>query len=475
MRVRRWAFVACYNNLMFLGRILTGLFLAVVTLAAATPSYAAVAPATTFKTDPTLYPSTLNPNFLPNGTLVRTAANPAVFYIRDGKRSWVLSKIIDAWLNEAHYFAHDVIMTISDEDMKRYPQTTSVNPLYIGKILQNPNGQQFFIDDKLRKRPISASVRAALHYPSRNLYLTSVAHLSEFTTGLPITNTDVHPGGTVMYNGLYHGGTVWRIEQTADGTLKKRFYLQDYLYETEGYPWSSQILSVSNEELARYSRGPNIERYPDGWTVGIDGKRYLVQKGTLRQIGALSLWSALGYKDQYILTVYPEFLRRYPLGKPVAAFKSLVTPVTTSALPTTIANTGAYPELRPAARDAIAKVNDLFLVTYDRQITADENRFWLNYVYQGEVQTTEELLLALQKAKLRGTRPVLTSRMATLDSSLLRSRWFPYLFYFVWHKDPTTEDREYWYDRIAPGDRDTIEKLGGAIAWLKNTSGVTRR
>jgi hypothetical protein len=451
---------------------------AVVLMSAlAVPASAAtlVPAATTFKTDPTLYPSTLNPNFLPNGTLVRTTNNPAVFYVRDGKRSWVLPKMIDQWLNEAHYFAHDVILTISDEDMKRYPQTTSVNPLYIGKILQHPDGRQFFIDDKLRKRPISASVRAALKYPSRNLYPTSAVHLAEFPTGLAITNTDVHPGGTVMYNGLYHGGTVWRIEQAADGKLTKRFYLQDYLYETEGYPWSSQILPVSDAELARYTRGPNIERYPDGWTVGIDGKRYVVQKGALRHVGTLTLWNALGYKDQYVLTIYPEFLRRYPLGKPIAAFKSVVTGVTTSIAPTLTTTTSAYPELRPAAREAITKVNDLFLVAYDRQITADENRFWVNYVYQGQVHTTDELLLAIQKAKATGQRPVLTSRTAVLDPSLLRSRWFPYLFYFVWRQEPSTAAREYWYSRIAPGDRDTIEKLGGAIQWLKDTSGLTHR
>lgn len=436
---------------------------------------AAVAPATTFKIDASYYPSPLNPNFLPNGTLVRTATNPAVFYIRDGKRSWVLPKIIDQWLGEAHYFAPDVITTLSDDDMRRYPQVKSVNPLYIGKILKHPDGRLFYIDDKLRKRPISGAVRAALKYPSRNLYPTSSVHLSEFPTGTAITRTDIHPGGTVMYNGLYHGGTVWRIEEAVDGSLKKRFYLQDYLYETEGYPWSSQILPVSSEELNRYARGANIERYPDGWVVGLDGKRYVVQKGALRYIAAASLFDALGYKSQYVLTVYPEFLKRYPLAKPIAAFKSIVVPVPASPAPTVTTTTTAYPELRPAAREAIAHVNDLFLITYDRQITADENRFWVDYVYKGEAQTKDELLTALKKAKTTGVRPAFTSRTAVLDPSLLRSRWFPYLFYFVWHKDPTTDDREYWYSRIVPGDRDTIEKLGGAIQWLKDTSGLTRR
>jgi len=422
------------------------------------------------------YPSTLNPNFLPNGSLVRTAANPAVFYIKDGKRSWVLPKMVDRWLGEAHYFAPDVITTISDADMQRYVRTTSVNPLYIGKILQHPDGRLFYIDDKLRKRPMSTSVRSALHYPSGNLYSTSAAHLSEFPTGTAITRTDVHPGGTVMYHGLYHGGTVWRIEENSTGTLTKRLYLTDYIYEAEGYPWSSQIMSVSDAELTRYARGSNIERYPDGWVVGFEGKRYLVQKGALRQIMSDNLFNAMGLKSQYVLTVYPEFLRRYPVATQVAGFKTVTAPVTASVVPTVSTTTvSGYPEVRPAAREAIGSVNDLFLVAYDRQITAEENRFWVDYVFKGEVATKDELKLAMARAKSTGVRPKITSRTTVLDPSVLRSKWFPYLFYFVWRKEPTTADREYWYSRIAPGDRDTIENLGGTIAWLKDTAGLTSK
>jgi hypothetical protein len=437
---------------------------------------ATVPAATSFRLEPKYYPSTLNPNFLPNGTLVRTASNPAVFYVKDGKRSWVLPKMIERWLGEAHYLASDVITTISEEDMQRYPQATSVNPLYIGKILQHPDGRQFYIDDKLRKRPMSAAVRSALRYPSRNLYPTSAAHLAEFSTGAAITRTDVHPGGTVMYNGLYHGGTVWRIEENASGGLTKRLYLTDYVYEAEGYPWSSQILSVSDAELARYARGSNVERYPDGWVVGFDGKRYLVQKGALRQILADSVFNALGLKSNYVFTVYPEFLRRYPVATPLAGFKTVTTTIAAASVPTTTTSTlSNYPAVRPAAREAMAAVNDLFLVTYDRAITADENRFWVDYVYKGEVATKEELKLAIARAKSTGVRPAITSRTAMLDPSFLRSKWFPYLFYFVWRKEPTTADREYWYSRIAPGDRDTIEKLGATIAWLKDTAGLTSR
>lgn len=434
-----------------------------------------VAPTTTFKVNKSFYPSTLNPNFLANGTLVRTAANPAVYYLRDGKRSWVLPKIIDNWLGEAHYFKHDVLTVISDEDMRRYPQTKSVNPLYIGKILQGPGGKQFYIDDKLRRRPISASVRGALKYPGRNVYPTTAAHLAEFAAGPAITRTDVHPGGTVMYNGPYHGGTVWRIEENAAAALTKRFYLSDYVYEAEGYPWSSQILPVSTAELNRYTRGSNIERYPDGWVAGLNSKNYVVQKGTLRHIATQSLFDAMGYKSKYVLTIHPEFLKRYPIGTPIAAFKSLTTTVATAAPAPTTATTSAYPQLRPPAREAIAQVNDIFLVTYDRAITAEENRFWVDYVYKGEVANKTELTAAIQRAKATGKRPALTPRTTPIDPAALKAKWFPYLFYFVWRREPDQAARDYWFGRIVPGDRDTIEKLGGTIQWLKDTSGLTHK
>ncbi len=423
-----------------------------------------------FLADPSYYPSSLNANFLPNGTLVKTAASGTVYYIKDGTRSMILPRILEVWFQEAHYLKSDLITTISDADMKLYVQTKSVNPLYIGKILKHPDGRQFFIDDKLRKRPISGSVRAALRFPGRNSYPTSAAHLDEFPTGLPITRTDIHPGGTVMYNGLYHGGTVWRIEQGSDGVLRKRLYLQDYIYETEGYPWSGQIMSVSDAELARYARGTNIERYPDGVVVSLNNKRYVVQKGRLRHIASQTLFDAMGYKQKYALTVYPEFLRRYPVALPIAAFKKIVVPVSASSVTTTV--TTAYPELRPAARDAIARINDLFLVTYDRQITADENRFWLSYVYRGEVGTKEALLLSMQKAKSTGVRPALTSYTASISRDLLKSKWFPYLFYFVWRAEPSGAAKAYWYGRIDAGNWSTIEGLGGTIRYMKDTLGL---
>lgn len=428
-----------------------------------------------FLADPAYYPSSLNPSFLPNGTLVKTAKNPTIYYLKDGTRSMVIPRIIELWLKEAHYFKSDVIVTISDADMARYTVTKSVNPLYIGKILQAPDGKQYYIDDKLRRRPISQAVRSALKYPGRNLYPVSAVHISEFPLGSAITRTDVHPGGTVMYYGPYHGGTIWRIEENSKGQLTKRLYLQDYLYETEGYPWSGQIVPVSAGELAKYPRGAHIERYSDGWVVGLGTRIYVVEGGALRRIANPSIFSAMGYNPKYVLKVFPEFLKKYPVGTPIAAFKNIKdtsAPATVSKTATVSSGaSSAHPELRPAVAALLGQINQLFLPIYDRDPTAAENVFWMDYVYKGEVSTKDALVAAMQKAKSTGKRPAITSRTAPISIAALKSKWFPFLFYFVWHQEPSDAAKAYWYTRIDRGDWATIEGLGGTIRYIQQTTG----
>lgn len=434
--------------------------------------------ASTFLTSPSVYPSVHNPNFLPNGTLVKSATAPQVFYIQDGKKSWVIPGIINKWLGENHYFKHDVILTIPDSDLARYPQRASVNPIYIGKILQHPDGTQYFIDDKLRKRKIaSPAIRAGFKIPAGNLYPTSAIHLQEFPTGPAITNTNLYPGGMIVYTGPYHGGRFWKIEEAAGGKLIKRLYLSDYLYEADGNPDESHRAPAIDSILVRHERGANIEKYSDGWVVGINNNIYVVQNETLRLITSPKIFAAMGYKQQYVLTVFPEFLQRYAHGHVIGAFKSIVgTTVTSTAGPAPAPNTAAHLlKVRPGIRTLIAEVNLIYQSVFDKDITVAENQFWVDYLYKGEVTTKADLIAAMQYAKQTGSHPALTPRTTPINLEELKTHWFPYLFYFVHQKEPSSADREYWYSRITSNDRNTIEKLGGTIQWLKDNEGATRR
>ena len=449
----------------------------VLSFGSSTPA-SSTAPSSGFIANSKLYPSQINPNFLPNGTLITSPSTPNVFYVRDSKKSWVIPSVLNKWLGENHFYKHDIVVTVSDSDLARYPQVSSVNFLYIGKVLQHPNGVQYFIDDKLRKREISASVRTALHFPAGNVYPTSSAHLQEFATGPKITRTDVQPGGMVIYDGPYHGGRIWRIEEDSAGKLTKRLFLSDYLYEAYGYPDESQRVGVSAAELARYPRGANIERYPDGWVVGLNGVISVVQNGTLRRIASPAVFSAMGYNQKYVLTKFPEFLKRYPQGQPIAGFKTVVAngvSVSSTASTTAPSTATGLNKVRPAIRSLIVEMNTIYISVFDKDVTPSENKFWVDYVYNGEVNNKADLITAMKKAKASGSHPARTSRTAVLSESTLENKWFPYLFYFVHQREPDEADKSYWFGRINGSDRNTIEKLGGTLQWLKDTSGVSHK
>ncbi|MDA1169377.1 MAG: hypothetical protein O3A36_03495 [bacterium] len=430
----------------------------------------------TFIAERALYASPYNPNFLPDGMLVRNTSKADIFYIQDGKKSVVLPNILARWFGEAHFFKGDFVITVTDADLARYPLTTAVNPLYIGKVLQHPDGTQFYIDDKMRKRPMSAAVRTALKFPGKNLYPTTASHLTQFKTGPALTGSK-QPGGMIIYDGGFHGGRIWRLEEASDGVITKRLYLGDYFYEAEYYPDESQRVQVSATELASYRRGANISKYPDGWVVSLNSQRYVFQDGKLRLIGSNELFNAFGYNSRYVLTAFSQFYSTAAHGQPIGAFKKIIAPNiklvgTLKSSPSSAAN---LIKVRPDIRTLISTLNAIALPIYDREITVAENSFWIDWLYNGEAQSKDQLLAAMKKHAATKKFPVRTSRTAELSEDILQNKWFPYLFYFVHQKEPNDDDRDYWFDRINGSDRNTIEKLGGTLQWLKDTSGLTHK
>jgi hypothetical protein len=184
----------------------------------------------------------------------------------------------------------------------------------------------------------------------------------------------------------------------------------------------------------------------------------------------------MGYKQKYVLKYYPEFLRRYAHGYSIGAFKSVVAGNAGKGQPQAAPNTASHlTKVRPHIRTMINKVNDYYLTAYDKEPTNSENKFWVDYLYNGEVNNEADLKAAMRRAAVTGRKPARTSRTAVISSDKLKSHWFSYLFYFVHQKEPDQADKDYWYGRIRSGDRDTIEKLGGTLQWVKENYGSTRR
>ncbi len=306
------------------------------------------------------------------------------------------------------------------------------------------------------------------------------AFLDSFPDAPAVTRTDVHPGGTVVYYGAYHGGKVFLI---TDGN-KKREFLEDYIYEAMGFPWSSQILPVSAAELARYGRGPHIGTYPDGWILKKGNYYYLTQGGALRWITGTQIIAAMGYNLKYAFSAYPQFYAQHSWGQPIISFGAAKATITASGLETAKRNiygaaspgVAAVPgasRMPPEVAKLMNELNTIFLTIYDRDPTAAENKFWLDYLYKGEAQTKAALVAALKGALATGKMPSITPRNAEIGQEKLL-RYVDFLFYFVFGRFPDTEEKNFWRDRVTSGLRRTIEDLGGNMQYLKE-QGLTRR
>jgi len=471
------AIIQSMNNKLAISALLLGVIISTPDAFAggAVNGVSTVKKSSGFTVDKKFYPSSQNPNFLPDGTLVKKDNN-AIYQIRDGKMTLVLNSILNRWLEENHFFKREIIRTISAEDFARYPAGNAVNKIYIGKVLKNAKGKQFFIDDKLRKRELPASARTALKIPANNSYLTTDAHLNQFSTGKPLDGKTI-PGGFVFYDGPYHGGRMWKTTEAPDGKIEKHLYLKDRFYEADGNPDESQRVALSASQLATLRRGVNIDKYPDGWLIGIGKDVYLMQAGKKRKIINPEILNALGGTNQ-IKKEYPEIYTKYATGEDIRAFKKIVaenTNITTSSSAKVAPNTAHnLTRVKPEIRSLIADMNNIFMSVFDRDPSVSDNKFWVDYTYNGEVKNKTELLDAMNKAKKSGKNPKRTPLNVKLNTSILENKWFPFLFYFTHQRDANDDERDYWFNRIH-ADRNTIEKLGGTIQWLKDTQGRSRR
>ncbi len=420
-----------------------------------------------------LYPSAYGSTKLPDGFLIQASGGTDVYVIRGGKKSLIHRPILDRWLKEAHYFKHDVIVKLSPPELAKYADTSARNDFYMGRILTT-GSTRYFIDDKLRRRPISPSVQAALKYPSRNVYTVPSGILDVFPDGSAITRTDRHPGGTVVYHGAYHGGVVYLIR----GDDTKHEFLQDYAYETMGFPWSSQILPTTAAELKLYKRGAHISTYPDGWIIGVGGSNYLVQRGKLRWIASKAVFDALGYNPKYVLTVFPEFFKNYVVGQPVSAFKGVRASVSQSsadrAAGLVSGASGAFEGLSTETQKLLSNVNQLFLEVYDRNLSREENKFWVHYISAAKPRTARALQQAMATARDSGELPALPTVTSAADlrvppESRRLIQNMNTLFLEVYDRNPTPAENKFWVDYVYNGEAQTGVALLAALKSAKAT------
>lgn len=237
----------------------------------------------------------------PNGTLVKTWDNPAIYLIENGQKRW----ISDPLVLESYNYRWDRIVTIAPEEMWDYPEGAFFNKMRDGSLMFGSDGKVYAVSNEKKRWIVSEEVFNALGYKWSQVKRISDAQLNTYETGDPIASAATHPNGTL----IIHNNGVWLIE---DG--KKRPFYDVTAFEGNGYNWD-KVITISDSEAALYPYNDPIIKMRDGELVrGPDGRIHVISDRRLRHVTSAGVYDAMGYKSDWFRVVSQSHLDWYSEG-----------------------------------------------------------------------------------------------------------------------------------------------------------------
>lgn len=234
----------------------------------------------------------------PNGTLVKTWDNPAVYLIENGQKRWVSDPLV----LESHNYRWDRVVTIVPEEMRDYSEGEFFNKMRDGSLILGSDGKVYVISDSKKRWITTEQIFNNLGYKWNNVYRISDAQLNTYVTGDSIVDSNIHPNGSLA---VYNNG-VWLIENGI-----KRPFFNVLAFEGNGYDWD-KLVAIFDSEAAMYVSGGPVIKVRDGELVrGPDGRIHAIAGGQLRHITSPGVYDSLGYKSDWFRIVSQSHLDWY--------------------------------------------------------------------------------------------------------------------------------------------------------------------
>ena len=239
----------------------------------------------------------------PNGTLIRGADKPTVYFLENG----VLRKITSPTLFQISEFDwQEIITTVQDE----------LNFYSLGENLSYPNSTLvkskiqpavYLIDKKnskkVKRKFTSAELFNHLNYDWSKIIEISQEELNLYPTEKPM---------------LYKNGDLLRAENSSPVYLiengKKRKIDSLGIFQAKNYQWN-QVIIVSEREITFYPLDSPL-KYPDSALIKKQGgnKIYLVKNGKGEWIQSAEEFKSAGYKWKDIIELSQEEFSRYVIS-----------------------------------------------------------------------------------------------------------------------------------------------------------------
>ena len=170
------------------------------------------------------------------------AQNGKVYLLRDGQKQWINS----ATIFESRYQWSDV-KSITDGDLAVYQEGALINTLADGILVRPVNQDKVYVISGGQRRWISsAQVFMALGYQWNKIIAVSDNDLSHHSYGLAITDSSIHPEGSLIKGS---GPVVYLVQNSTKRAIKSVEVFND-----SNFKWD-RIITVSDQEIGQYGNG----------------------------------------------------------------------------------------------------------------------------------------------------------------------------------------------------------------------------
>ncbi len=239
----------------------------------------------------------------PNGSLLKSSADPTVFLIEDGQK-----KPFANMGALASRFDANKIITVSSEVLEQYELGSVLKyPNY--SLIRTPEKKIYLLVDSHKRLIESDAVFRKIGFSTEELIDGTINDLAAYTTSSPVTSTSTYPLSALIMS--TKTGGVYYVNEGTKAPIIDKVMLQTKFK-------GRNILRATETDLAKYTKiSPVLFDSGELLKSSSVSTVYIIDDGRKRPFLSGAVFEALGYDWANVITVSPQLLYLYPEGDPI--------------------------------------------------------------------------------------------------------------------------------------------------------------
>ena len=239
----------------------------------------------------------------PDGSLLKTADNPGVWYVQYGTK-----RLITSWGVLLSRFEPKKIIIVSRTDLEKYEAGPPIK-FYNYSLLALADGKTYLLVNDQLRYITSPAVFRTIGFNPEEVEMVEAADLVGYRYGPDITAETIYPTGALLQDKTTGG--VYFVENA----IKQPIYSREIM--AANFP-GRVLTQVSPEELDQYQTGEPV-KFRDGELIKSvnDSKVYVIADGYRRWIKTEETFVKFGYRWDNIITTSQQAVNVHLLGEDI--------------------------------------------------------------------------------------------------------------------------------------------------------------